>query len=441
MSGATVGILGYTKGICMGTTSPLLTSMFTIRGSGLAPRVCQPATTYELNAKQNRNNVIPTVIRPLPHGISLPHISWQQSHRNIQLSASNSRKNSAILDNMSPHSSLIESDYKIQASSFSNFRVLETDKTACGSKLKDDKKADKPSPVQSYTSLYYEHLFDEVDNRTLNFDTKTGCTTSKDSNQVKLTSRSAKYSSKKKPKSRKTNGRKSRCTTRKDVSKKGKLKIQNNQVVISSYNALSKNSVLQIEAVPKQTKTRRELSEDGASISRTSSTTKSISSSETSLCSDVFQRASTIYTKAPVLEGDEKVRRVYLSDKQSGVIKDCGMMLPCAPPCTPTIEQLKKVEYVLSMNDIRSQRTVKERLSQIESKARRKELAKKEEAKRTEKQYLKEKELQKKQRQRLEIYALNKIMTELEENNFKKFCEIMENNLDNSEKSSTNKQT
>ena len=31
-----------------------------------------------------------------------------------------------------------------------------------------------------------------------------------------------------------------------------------------------------------------------------------------------------------------KVTKIFLSDKHSGTVKDCGIEIPCAPPATPT---------------------------------------------------------------------------------------------------------
>lgn len=32
----------------------------------------------------------------------------------------------------------------------------------------------------------------------------------------------------------------------------------------------------------------------------------------------------------------KKVTKVFLSEKQSSCLKECGILVPCAPPCTPT---------------------------------------------------------------------------------------------------------
>ncbi len=48
-----------------------------------------------------------------------------------------------------------------------------------------------------------------------------------------------------------------------------------------------------------------------------------------------------------------KLKKVFLSDRQSGNINVLGTDLPCAPPATPTMEMMQYYEYVPSMGDIR----------------------------------------------------------------------------------------
>ncbi|KAL5013382.1 hypothetical protein ScPMuIL_007652 [Solemya velum] len=117
-----------------------------------------------------------------------------------------------------------------------------------------------------------------------------------------------------------------------------------------------------------------------------------------------------------------RVIKIYLSEKQSGVIRDCGMEVPCAPPATPTPEQMEKYEYVPSMNDIKAQRAVKMKLQVLEKEAQRRMEKLKEQRAKLNKQHQKEQDKQLKTRQRQEIYALNKVMTELENSRFLEFC-------------------
>ncbi|XP_077998383.1 uncharacterized protein LOC144451424 [Glandiceps talaboti] len=141
----------------------------------------------------------------------------------------------------------------------------------------------------------------------------------------------------------------------------------------------------------------------------------------------VFCKAATSDTLSPwKLNTGEKLHltRVYLSEKQSGVMRECGGHYPCAPPATPTIELYDKYEYVPCMSDIRSQRAVKARLSDIQAIEQKKKQRKKEEARKSELQRQKDSIIEEKQRQRLEIYALNKIMTAFENQNFRQFCEM-----------------
>ncbi|KAL9970978.1 hypothetical protein ACROYT_G023450 [Oculina patagonica] len=116
---------------------------------------------------------------------------------------------------------------------------------------------------------------------------------------------------------------------------------------------------------------------------------------------------------------DDKVKKIYLSDAHSGMITG----IPCAPPCTPTVDELKKVEYIPSLTDVKSQRAIKSRLVTLGNKVRAEEQRKKEKASKEEQKRAYGAILQLKQRQRAEIYALNKVMTELENDNFKKFME------------------
>ncbi|XP_052226898.1 uncharacterized protein LOC127841824 isoform X2 [Dreissena polymorpha] len=84
---------------------------------------------------------------------------------------------------------------------------------------------------------------------------------------------------------------------------------------------------------------------------------------------------------------------------------------------------LRRHEYVPSMSDIRSQRAVKSRLQALEKDATKKREKQKESNVKNEKQLQKDREKQLKIRQRREIYALNKIMTELENKRFMEFCQ------------------
>lgn len=116
---------------------------------------------------------------------------------------------------------------------------------------------------------------------------------------------------------------------------------------------------------------------------------------------------------------DGKVKKIYLSETQSGKISG----IPCAPPSTPTVDEIKKVEFIPSLKDVKSQRAVKARLTNLGNKVRAEEQRKKEKALKEEQKRTYGAILQLKQRQRAEIYALNKVMTELENENFRKFME------------------
>ncbi|KAH3790140.1 uncharacterized protein LOC127841824 isoform X1 [Dreissena polymorpha] len=162
---------------------------------------------------------------------------------------------------------------------------------------------------------------------------------------------------------------------------------------------------------------------DSHEIGPTEHHTKNELSKESVLASiygPVFNTANKTAAQADELK---KVKKIYLSEKQSGVIKDKGMEYPCAPPTTPAPDVLRRHEYVPSMSDIRSQRAVKSRLQALEKDATKKREKQKESNVKNEKQLQKDREKQLKIRQRREIYALNKIMTELENKRFMEFCQ------------------
>ncbi|KAL4221412.1 hypothetical protein ACF0H5_019670 [Mactra antiquata] len=140
----------------------------------------------------------------------------------------------------------------------------------------------------------------------------------------------------------------------------------------------------------------------------------------TSIYGAVYSTADKVTAQAEELK---KVKKVFLSDKQSGTIRENGMEFPCAPPATPTPDVMRRHEYIPSMSDIRSQRAVRSRLQVIEKDAIKKQEKKKEANAKMEKIQSKEKEKQLKVKQRREIYALNKVMTELENKRFLEFCQ------------------
>ncbi|KAK3587307.1 hypothetical protein CHS0354_011288 [Potamilus streckersoni] len=151
-----------------------------------------------------------------------------------------------------------------------------------------------------------------------------------------------------------------------------------------------------------------------------SSDHKMFQNTETTL-SAIYGRPQSSYQKNVEAA---RVRKVFLSEKQSGSIKESGMEIPCAPPVTPMPDMLKKYEYIPSMNDIRAQRAVKLKLQIMENHTRQRSEKKKEEYAKVEKQQLKDKERSIKAQQRMEIYALNKEMTELENRRFQEFCKL-----------------
>lgn len=156
-----------------------------------------------------------------------------------------------------------------------------------------------------------------------------------------------------------------------------------------------------------------------------------------------FEQASAVYLTSPSQIPDtylpggagpgnnkkktsNRITRIFLSEKQSSSMRDNGgKLFPCPPPCSPTPEMLKNVEYVPSLSDLRSQRAIKNRLSTLEKDAKERRQRRLEEAKKQEKQLQRDHVAMKKHRQRQEMYALNKVMTELELKNFEAFCQTM----------------
>lgn len=133
---------------------------------------------------------------------------------------------------------------------------------------------------------------------------------------------------------------------------------------------------------------------------------------------------SFVYPPSRVNHADiARITKIYQSERQSGVVRDCGMDVPCAPPATPLPDPSKKVEYIPCMNDIRAQRAVKGKLQVLEKEAQRKSARRREDHAKQEKHQQKEREKDLKVKQRIEIYALNKIMTDLENKRFRDFCE------------------
>lgn len=48
-----------------------------------------------------------------------------------------------------------------------------------------------------------------------------------------------------------------------------------------------------------------------------------------------------------------RLKKVFQSEKQSGYITQCGRLLPCAPPTSPTPLLLDKYEIIPSLADLR----------------------------------------------------------------------------------------
>ncbi|XP_064642611.1 uncharacterized protein LOC135496942 [Lineus longissimus] len=122
--------------------------------------------------------------------------------------------------------------------------------------------------------------------------------------------------------------------------------------------------------------------------------------------------------------------RVYLSERQSGTIKLHGLQHPGAPPATPTPAQLGHVLYIPSMNDIKAQRELKMRLEVLDRQDKKRQEKRIEENLRKEMSAQKERVKVLKTMQRLQIYALNEVMTTLENERFEKFKQQKEKHLE-----------
>ncbi|ESO88836.1 hypothetical protein LOTGIDRAFT_234412 [Lottia gigantea] len=184
-------------------------------------------------------------------------------------------------------------------------------------------------------------------------------------------------------------------------SKKERL-LKNSKFIKSVYGPAQSDNNLRTSSAPRIG--RVNFSDVVCQISSSSPTT---SPSKSTVANDAYMK---------------KVTKIYQSQCQSGTVVVCGVEVPCAPPATPTPEQMKYHQYIPSLNDVMAQRTVKLRLEKIEKKEQKKQDRKREEEIKLEKMHQKDKLFEKRRKQRQEIYALNKIMTELENKRFEEFC-------------------
>lgn len=140
-----------------------------------------------------------------------------------------------------------------------------------------------------------------------------------------------------------------------------------------------------------------------------------------------FESATTTTTKSKRNDDENKEGgknvKIYLSNKQTSDVRmEGGVVFPGAPPATPRESYSRYVHFVPAMSDIRSQRQLRNTLEGLEqrqkAKAERLELA----AKDVEAERRREAAAKLKLAQRKEIYELNRIMEDLEHNNFLRFC-------------------
>jgi len=118
-----------------------------------------------------------------------------------------------------------------------------------------------------------------------------------------------------------------------------------------------------------------------------------------------------------------KAVKIYHSNKQTCDVRlEGGVSLPGAPPATPRDSYAKYVDYVPAMSDIRSQRQLRNTLASLEQKQKAKAERLLMAAKDADAERRKEAALRLKTTQRREIYILNEIMEEMENQNFRQFC-------------------
>nr|XP_054769038.1 uncharacterized protein LOC129276671 [Lytechinus pictus] len=171
--------------------------------------------------------------------------------------------------------------------------------------------------------------------------------------------------------------------------------------------------------------TSRAITKQSKSEASNELTTRSVLEHAASVYGSGNQIHVRLSNKGRSSESEHSMKKVFLSEKQSSMLKDGGKCVPCAPPTSPTPHQLEKFEYIPSLTDLRSQRVLKDRLIVIDTEEKKKSQKIREDKARQEKQSARNNIGMMRQRQRQEIYALNKVMTELENSQFLKFCETM----------------
>ncbi|XP_031569329.1 uncharacterized protein LOC116303858 [Actinia tenebrosa] len=194
------------------------------------------------------------------------------------------------------------------------------------------------------------------------------------------------------------------------------LEIRQIQATYSPKRSTKPKTFLLLPKVPRFTKF-------GNNLTRTTFKKEAVNTKSHSYNSQASPRGQKPLKMNPRREENiVSYKKIYLSEMQSKAIGG----VPSAPPGTPSSDQLKKIEYVPSLMDIKSQRAIKLKLEKIVHKLRKEEQHTKENSIKQDQKKLKESLIELKQRQRLEIYALNRVMTELENENFKKFMDKKE---------------
>jgi len=109
-------------------------------------------------------------------------------------------------------------------------------------------------------------------------------------------------------------------------------------------------------------------------------------------------------------------KKVYYSDRQSDNIGD----VPCVPPCTPNDRLLNGIA---SLSDIKSQRNIQHKLQEIKNRQLKKEKEILKHAKLKEAHAKVEQANSLMEKQRRQIYAINKLLADVEHENFLKYKE------------------
>lgn len=128
----------------------------------------------------------------------------------------------------------------------------------------------------------------------------------------------------------------------------------------------------------------------------------------------VNKQFADVLLQKSLTKDKNRLKNVYYSERQSVMVDD----IPGVPPCTPN-ERL--VNAIASLSDVKSQRCIQQKLQGIKCKQKKKEkeIIEAAKAKELHRKLVKRKELM--DTQRRQIYAVNRILADIEYENFLKF--------------------